>query len=93
MQIGFSKFLSCLDSYLDLLDCAIDITSETKINIYESVTLENGTIMRATSSFHNRAWFSNIAILMDSEESDDYLSDKGLCYGQVVNNNLFTYTL
>jgi hypothetical protein len=93
MQIGFSKFLSCLDSYLDLFDCTINIAGETKINIYESVTLENGTIMRATSSFHNRVWFSNIAISMDSEESDDYLSDQGLCYGQVVNNNIFIYTL
>ena len=40
--------------------------------------------MRATSSFHSRAWFSDIAVLMDSEETDDYLSDQGLCYGQVI---------
>ncbi len=84
MQIGFSKFLTCLDSYLDLLDFTDDIASETRVKIYRSVTLEDGSIMRATSSFHNRPWFSDIAISMDSEESNDYLSDQGLCYGQVI---------
>ena len=85
MQTGFSKFLHCLDSYMDLLDdSAIVLADETQINIYGSVTLENGAIMRATSSYHDKAWFSNIAISMDSEESNDYISDQGLCYGQVT---------
>jgi hypothetical protein len=95
MQTGFNKFLHCLDSYLDLLnDSAIVLADETQINIYGSVTLENGAIMRATNSYHDKAWFSNIAISMDSEESNDYISDQGLCYGQVFinlcnNNNVF----
>ncbi|GES97049.1 hypothetical protein GLOIN_2v1488317 [Rhizophagus clarus] len=55
MQTGFARFISCLDSYLDLL---------------------NG--------FTIIIWFSNIAISMDSEESNDYISDKGLCYGQAL---------
>jgi hypothetical protein len=85
MQTGFSKFLHCLDLYLDLfVDDSTIILNETKINIYGSVTLENGAIMRATSSYHGKAWFSDIAIEMDSEESDDYISDQGLCYGQVI---------
>ena len=96
MQTGFNKFLHCLDSYLDLLDdSAVVLADKTQINIYGSVTLENGAIMRATSSYHDKAWFSNIAILMDSEESNDYISDQGLCYGQVIhnNNNVFTKTI
>ena len=85
MQAGFSKFLTCLDSYLDLLNFTIDdIAGETRVNIYGSVTLEDGSIMRATNSFHNSPWFSDIAISMDSEESNDYLSDQGLCYGKVI---------
>src|SRR6266498_1689695 len=72
MQTGFNKFLHCLDSYMDLLDdSAIVLVDETQINIYGSVTLENGAIMRATSSYHDKAWFSNIAISMDSEESNE----------------------
>jgi hypothetical protein len=91
MQIGFGKFLTCLDSYLDLLDFAINIDGETRVNLYGSVTLEDGSVMRATNSFHNRPWFSDIAILMDSEESNDYLSDQGLCYGKVI-QFMFIYT-
>ncbi|GES80443.1 hypothetical protein GLOIN_2v1488317 [Rhizophagus clarus] len=34
--------------------------------------------------YHNKVWFSDIAISMDSEESNDYISDKGLCYGQAL---------
>ncbi|EXX71682.1 uncharacterized protein OCT59_003809 [Rhizophagus irregularis] len=67
MQTGFARFMSCLDSYLDLLD-GFTIIGETQINIYESVTLENGVIMRATNRYHNKVWFSDIAISMDSEE-------------------------
>jgi len=84
MRIGFKEFLTCLNSYLDLFDFAIDLTGETRVHIYGSVTLEDGSIMRATNSFHSSPWFSDIAISMDSEESDDYLSDQGLCYGQVI---------
>lgn len=82
MQTGFARFISCLDSYLDLLD-GFTIIGETWINIYGSVTLENGAIMRVTNRYYNKVWFSDIAISMDSEESNDYISDKGLCYGQV----------
>lgn len=85
MQSGFSKFLDCLDSYLDLFDdSTITLNSETQINIYGSVTLENGAIIRASNNYHNKAWFSDIAITMDSDESSYYISDQGLCYGQVI---------
>ena len=74
--------MECLDLYLELLNnLTID---EARIRIYGSVTLSNGTIVRATSNFHNREWFSEIAISMSSEESDDYISDQGVCYGQVI---------
>ena len=82
MQISFGRFIRYLDSYLDLLD-SFTIIGEIKINIYGSVTLKTRAIMRAINSYHSKAWFSDIAISMDSEESNDYISDKGLCYGQV----------
>src|SRR5205814_8079540 len=40
MRIGFKEFLTCLNSYLDLFDFAIDLTGETRVHIYGSVTLE-----------------------------------------------------
>jgi hypothetical protein len=82
MQIGFSKFLECLDFYLDLLnDPKID---KSQVKIFGSVTLENGSIIRATNHYHNKSWFSDVAVSMNSEESDDYISDQGICYGQVI---------
>ena len=72
-----------MDSYLDLINISID-DIQTKIIIFGSVTLENGAIICANSNYHKKPWFSNIAIVMDSEEFFDYVSDKGVCYGQVI---------
>jgi len=80
MQTGFNNFVDCLDSLFE----NSTINEESQIKIYGSVTLENGAIVRATNNFHGRAWFSNIAISMSSEESNDYTSDQGVCYGQVT---------
>lgn len=44
--------------------------------------------MRATSNYHKKAWFSDIAVSMDFEELNDYISDQGVCYGQVNINYL-----
>lgn len=82
MKTGFSKFLECLNLHLQLSN--ITSASEDKVTIYGSVTLENGVIMRATNSFHNRSWFSNVSVRMNSEEIFEYLSDEGICYGQVL---------
>ncbi|GBC12911.2 hypothetical protein GLOIN_2v1824038 [Rhizophagus irregularis DAOM 181602=DAOM 197198] len=41
-------------------------------------------LMKKKIPYHNKVWFSDIAISMDSEESNDYISDKGLCYGQAL---------
>ena len=79
MKTGFEKFLECLNLYLELLNNpTID---KVQIKIYGSVMLSNGVIVHATSNFHNREWFSEVAISMSSKESDDYMSDQGVCYG------------
>src|SRR5579864_8049387 len=83
MKTGFAKFLKCLRLYQESFN--ITFTNNNKITIYGSVTLENGAIVRAISSFHNRPWFSNVSVRMDSEELFNYTSDKGgICYGQVI---------
>jgi hypothetical protein len=83
MKTAFKKFPDCLDLYMESFDNPVTI-SDARIKIYGSVTLENGAILRATSNFHNKEWFSDVSISMSSEESDDYLSDQGICYGQVI---------
>ena len=90
MKTGFANFLECLNLYLQQSD--ITSTDEDKVTIYGSVTLENGAIMRATSSFHKRFWFSNVSVRMNSEELFEYVSDEGhICYGQVLFINIFIY--
>ena len=83
MKTGFNKFLDCLNIYLDQ-QLNIGIDENSKVNIYGSVTLKNGAIMRATNRFHGKSWFSNMSVLMSSDELFDYNSDQGICYGQVI---------
>jgi hypothetical protein len=90
MKTGFANFLECLNLYLQ--QSYITFTDKDKVTIYGSVTLENGTIMRATSSFHKRPWFSNVSVRMNSEELFEYVSDEGhICYGKVLFINIFIY--
>ena len=80
MRIEFNNFEDCLNVYLDQLS---DISSidDGKVNVYRSVTLENGAIIRATNSYHKKSWFSNVSVRMNFEELLDYSSDQGIYYG------------
>jgi outer membrane protein assembly factor BamA len=53
------------------------------------VPLKNGAIMRATNKFHKRSLFSNIAVEMNPDEINEYVSDNGVCFAQVkININI-----
>ena len=87
MAAGFSNFSYCLSSYISQLEVgeiSEDEIDESEVTIYESVTLENGAIMRASNSYHGNPWFSNVSVRMNSDELFDYVSDQGICYGQVI---------
>ena len=85
MKTGFTKFLDSLNVYLDQLP---NITSvdESKVDIYGSVTLENGDIIRAINKYYNKPWFSDVSVRMDPDKSFEYTSDLGVCFGQVIVN-------
>ena len=92
MKTGFKKFSNCLNLYMELLN--YPNINDCQVNIYKSVILENGAIMRADNSYYGSAWFSDVAISMNSEELDDYVSNQGICYGLVTEstiNNLFYF--
>ena len=71
MKTGFAKFLNSLNLYLDKLP---DLTSadKSKVDIYGSVTLENGAIIHAINKYYNKR---NVAIYMNPDETFDYISD------------------
>ncbi|RHZ50177.1 hypothetical protein Glove_504g6 [Diversispora epigaea] len=80
---GFNQFLECFDDFLDNI-LEVKNIKECDIITYGTATLENGSIIRAKNKFHNKPWFSNVAISMDSNESFDYQSDERLCYGKIL---------
>jgi hypothetical protein len=86
MAAGFLNFSYCLSSYISQLEVDIskDEIDESEVTIYGSVTLENGAIMRASNSYHGNPWFSNVSVRMNSDELFEYVSDQGICYGQVI---------
>ena len=52
---------------------------EARIRIYGSVTLSNGAIVHATSNFHNREWFSKVAILKNQmiiHQTKEFVMDR-----------------
>src|SRR3982751_4601324 len=81
MKRGFENLERILKVYFELLNVSIE---SYLLTIFGSVIIENGAIMRAANKYHNRSWFSDVAITMNSEELFDYKSDEGLCYGQVL---------
>ncbi|RHZ77337.1 hypothetical protein Glove_180g64 [Diversispora epigaea] len=80
---GFDQFLECFDDFLENILEIKDI-KECDIIIYGTATLENGSIIRTKNKFHDKPWFSNVTISMNSNESSDYQSDEGLCYGKIL---------
>ena len=80
MKKGFENLGRNLEIYLKSFNPSI---RNYLLTIFGSVTLENGSIMRATNRYHNKSWFSNVAIAMNSEELFDYTTNEGICYGQI----------
>ncbi|RHZ88108.1 hypothetical protein Glove_26g56 [Diversispora epigaea] len=69
---GFDQFLECFDNFLENILEIKDI-KECDIIIYGQ-----------KNKFHDKPWFSNVAISMDSNEPSDYQFDEGLCYGKIL---------
>ena len=80
MISGIENLKRTLELYIKLLNPSLQ---KYKLTIYESVILENGTIIWSLNKYHNKSWFSNVSIAMNSEELFDYSTDNGLYYGQV----------
>ena len=78
MRSGLNIIEDSLKSYLEISNHSI---KHFLLTIFGSITIENVTIIYATNKYHNKSWFSDIAIAMDSEEIFDYKTNKELCYG------------
>jgi hypothetical protein len=77
---GMNHLINCLDHYLDEKS-NVSESEDIYLKIYATGILSNNEIIYATSKFHGRARFSDVAIAM---EDADYLTDDGICYGKVI---------
>ncbi|CAB4492285.1 unnamed protein product [Rhizophagus irregularis] len=77
---GMNHLINCLDHYLDEKS-NVSESEDIYLKIYATGILSNNEIIYATSKFHGRARFSDVAIAM---EDADYLTDDGICYGKVL---------
>lgn len=77
---GLSEIISTLDTYLDTTSQTSE--SDLYIKIYDSVHLDSGEILRTTSEFQGKEWFSNVAVTA-AEDQQQYRMDEGAWYGKV----------
>jgi hypothetical protein len=86
--LGLKKLKDCIIGYFDQIfsnsEMQIIEIDQVKVTLYNSARINSGEIIRATKKFHDKSYFSNITIKME-EDSADYYTDDGVCYGKVGN--------
>jgi len=82
---AFDQFLPALDKFFDLIDSIEFNTNNLIVFVkwYGSAIISSGDTIRANSNWYHQPIFDNISINMDSNESGDYTTYDGLCFGKV----------
>ena len=83
--IALERFIPALNEFFDLCD---DLTEEmvrdSKISWYGYTNITSGgDYIRAKSMYYNEPSFSDVSINMSEEESEDYNTYDGACFGKV----------
>src|SRR4051812_17170747 len=81
---GLNHLIASLDTLLDASSQASNIDN-SYIQIYDTIRLETGEILRASEDYQGKEWFSNIAITPASDQSH-YKSAEGAWYAKVCNS-------
>ena len=91
---ALTHFLPALNEFFDLCE---DLTSveNTKIRWYSYTHItSSGDYIRAKSKYYNKLSFSDVSINMSEEESEDYNTYDGACFGKVgTDDNANNFTL
>jgi len=72
---GLSQIISALDIYLDTSSQDSEC-EDFCVRIYDTVYLDSGEILRTTSEFQAKEWFSNVAVT-SAEDQRQYSLDEG----------------
>ena len=82
---GLEHFIPALNEFLDLCDDLTD-AKNAKISWYSYTNVtSSGDYIRASSMYYNAPSFSDVSIKMSEEESEDYNTYEGACFGKVKN--------
>src|ERR1043165_3142989 len=77
------QFLPTLNDFFDLCEGLTDATN-CKISWYSYTNATpSGDYIRAKSKYYNEPSFSDVSINMCGEETEDYNTDEGACFGKV----------
>ena len=78
---GLSQIISALDTFLDT-SSQVSENDDFYIKVYDAVHLDSGEILRTTSEFQGKEWFSDVSVT-HAEDQEQYSSDEGAWYGKV----------
>ena len=83
--LAVDNFISTLNEFFDLCDgLTEEMVGETKISWYSYTNISSsGDYIRAKSMYYNEPSFSDVSINMSEEESEDYNTYEGACFGKV----------
>ena len=83
--LALDNFISTLNEFFDLCDgLTEEMVGETKISWYSYTNISSsGDYIRAKSMYYNEPSFSDVSINMSEEESEDYNTYEGACFGKV----------
>jgi hypothetical protein len=80
---AFEHFLPALNEFFDLYEGLTDAIN-CKISWYSYTNaIPSGDYIRAKSKYYNEPSFSDVSINMSEEETEDYNTDEGSCFGKV----------
>jgi hypothetical protein len=90
--LALDRFLTILNDFFDLDDELNEelIANNTSISWYSYTNVAaSGDCIQAVSKYYNEPEFSNVSINMNVEETDNYNTDDGTCFGKVLFIQLF----
>ena len=79
---ALEQFLPALNEFFDLCEDLSDAES-SEIRWYSYTIASSGDYIRAKSVYYNEPSFSDVLIKMSEEETDNYNTYEGACFGKV----------
>ena len=87
---GFQNLLTGLDDFFEV-ESTMSLDKDNRIEIFSSASLESTDIIHATSNFHGKPMFSNVAVSAPDDQGNE-LNWYGLVSIGFILIDLYTYS-